>query len=283
MYDFFLGACPRGLDEEIQYLISVKRLLPRWINSIPDSEFASVATILHGLGARASQSGEKLCFIETGVGASTIALVFYAIKHHGIALTWDFNSKKGSEIRSVCVETLCTIFDANINSFWKLIGYNSRSPYLGIGIISEWTDRVHFTMHDSEHVWENIHGELELVNPFLRDGSIVVVDDAYYNFLHTDTAYINITRRKLGLSPIDLLQGNTTSLHSLEAENFLKQHWMEVKSVTGIYKQMCRNDVSIGYFGNELQVRSELGMEQVQQLESRFGAWEVASRLRLER
>lgn len=279
MYDFFLGSCPKSLDEEIQYLISVKRLLPRWINSIPDSEFASIATALHRLGNRVSQSGERLFLVETGVGASTIALAFYAIKHHGLALTWDFNSKKGSEVRSVCTETICTIFDANINSFWKLIGYNSRSPYLGIGIISEWTDRVHFSMHDSEHVWENINGELKLVNPFLRDGSIVVVDDAYYNFLHTDTAYINITRKKLGLSPIEPLQGNTTSPHSLEAENFLKQHWMEVKSATDIYKKMCGNDVSIAYFGNELQVRSELGMEQVQQLEGRFGAWEVASRL----
>lgn len=137
MYDFFLGSRPLSLDQEIQYLISVKRLLPRWVNSIPDSEFASIATILHNLGNRAAESGEKLCLIETGVGASTLALAFYSIKHQGIALTWDFNSKKGSEIRSACTETMCTLFDANINSSWKLIGYNSRSPYLGIGIISE--------------------------------------------------------------------------------------------------------------------------------------------------
>lgn len=282
MYDFYLGTCPGSLDEEIRYLISVKRLLPRWVNSIPDSEFASVATILHELGEKASKAGEKPCFIETGVGASTIALVFYAIKHRGLALTWDFNSRKGSEIRSACVETICSVFDANINSFWKLIGYNSRSPYLGIGITSEWTDRVHFSMHDSEHVWENIHGELELVNPLLRDGSIVVVDDAYYDFLHTDTAYINIARKKLGLPPIDLIHGNKTKPHYSEAEDFLKQRWKEVRPVTGRYREMCRNDVSVSYFSNELQVRSDLGMEQVQQLEHRFGAWELASRFQPE-
>lgn len=278
MYDFFLGSRPQNLDEEIHYLISVKRLLPRWINSIPDSEFAAIATVLHNLGNRADHAGEKLCLVETGVGASTLALVFYSIKHKGLALTWDFNSKKGSEIRSACTETICTVFDTNINSAWKLIGYNSRSPYLGIGIISEWTRSVHFTMHDSEHVWENVKGELELVEPFLKDGSVVAVDDAYYSFLHTDTAYINITRRKLGLPPIPAIPGNTCNPHAIEAEAFLRQRWSEVKSVTEEYKQACRSDVSIGYFGNELQVRSSLGMEQVQQLENRFAAWEVASR-----
>jgi hypothetical protein len=278
MYDFYLGSRPKTLDEEIHYLISVKRLLPRWINSIPDSEFAAIATILHNLGNRAEKNGEKLYLIETGVGASSLALAFYSIKHHGTALTWDFNSKKGSEIRSACSETICTLFDTNINSAWKLIGYNSRSPYLGIGIISEWTDTVHFTMHDSEHVWDNVEGELDLVAPFLKDGSVVAVDDAYYDFLHTDTAYINITRKKLGLQPIEPIKDNTSKPHAIEAENFLKQRWQQVKSITGDYKTGCRNDVSIGYFSNELQVRSALGMEQVQQLENRFGAWEVTTR-----
>jgi hypothetical protein len=279
MYDFFLGSRPQDdLDEEIHYLVSVKRLLPRWINSIPDSEFVAIATTLHKLGKHASEAGEKLCLIETGVGASTLALAFYAIKHQGLALTWDLNSKKGSEIRSVCTETICTVFDTNINSAWKLIGYNSRSPYLGIGIISEWTDKVHFTMHDSEHVWENVKGELELVEPYLRDGSVVALDDAYYQFLHTDTAYINIARRKLGLHPIQPIEGNACNRHAVEAENFLKARWGQVKPITEQFKQDCHKDVSIAYFGNELQALSSLGMEQIQQLESRFAAWEVRSR-----
>ena len=117
-----------------------------------------------------------------------------------------------------------------------------------------------------------------MVVPFLKDGSVVAVDDAYYDFLHTDTAYINITRKKLGLKPIDLLDGNASKSHALETENFLKQYFQHVKSVTDEYKKNCQNDLSISYFGNELNIRSLLGMEQVKQLESRFGAWEVLSR-----
>lgn len=279
MYDFYLGSQPKNLDEEIHYLISVKRLLPRWINSIPDSEFAAIVKILHNLGNRSTERGEKLFLVETGVGASSLALAYFAMKHQGIGLTWDFNSKKGSEIRCACTETIGTLFDSSINSAWKLIGYNSRSPYLGIGIISEWTDTVHFTMHDSEHVWDNVEGELELVEPFLKDGSVVAVDDAYYNFLHTDTAYINLTRKKLGLKAVAPIEGNVCRAHSTEAEEFLKKRWRMVESVTLEYQKNCHNDVSIGYFSNELQVRSSLGMEQVKQLETRFGAWKVESRL----
>ncbi len=278
MYDFFVGSRPRSLDEEVRFLVSVKRLLPRWVNSIPDSEFAAIVLLLHELGNRAEKNGEKLCIAETGVGASTLALVFYAIKHKGLAVTWDFNSKKGSEIRSACTETICAVFDTNINNAWKLIGYNSRSPHLGIGVLREWTDRVHFMMHDSEHVWENVNGELELINQFLQDGSVVAVDDAYYDFLHTDTAYINISRKKLGLKPIDPIVGNQVEAHSIEAEKFLKLRWNDVVPVTETYRELCRNDVSIGYFGNELQLRGDLGNEKVKQLESRFAAWEVSGR-----
>ena len=279
MYDFYLGSQPKSLDEEIHYLISVKRLLPRWINSIPDSEFAAIVKILYNQGNQASAKGERLFLVETGVGASTLALVYYAMKHNGVALTWDFNSKKGSEIRSACAETIGTLFHHGINSAWKLIGYNSRSPYLGIGIISEWTDTVHFTMHDSEHVWENVVGELELVEPFLKNGSVVAVDDSYYDFLHTDTAYINLIRKKLGLKSIDPIQGNVSRAHWIETEDFLNRRWGNVKSLIGEYQQNCQNDVSIGYFSNELHIRSSLGMKQVKQLEFRFGAWEVSSRL----
>jgi hypothetical protein len=279
MYDFYLGSRPQSLDEEIHYLISVKRLLPRWVNSIPDSEFASIVKILHDLGDLCDRRGQKLFLVETGVGASSLALAYFAMKHKGTALTWDFNSKKGSEIRCACNETIGTLFDSSINSAWRLIGYNSRSPYLGIGIISEWTDTVHFTMHDSEHVWENVEGELRLVEQFLRDGSVVAVDDAYYTFLHTDTAYINLTRKKLGLNPVNQIEGNSSRAHSVEVENFLQKRWASVESLIGEYQKNCINDVSIGYFSNEIQLRSTMGMAQVQQLETRFGAWKVGSRL----
>ncbi|MEO5334917.1 MAG: hypothetical protein H7839_23130, partial [Magnetococcus sp. YQC-5] len=202
MYEFFLGGRPNNIDEEIKFLVSVKRLLPRWVNSIPDSEFIAIAMIVRDVSENAARRGEKVCLVETGVGASSLILVYYAIKHQGMAFTWDFNSKKGSEIRTACAETIGMVFDDNINNFWRMIGYNSKSPYLGIGILSEWVDKVHFVMHDSEHVWENVRDELDLANQFLNDGSVVALDDAYYSFLHTDMAYINIVRKRFGLNPV---------------------------------------------------------------------------------
>lgn len=279
MYDFYLGVAPRTLDEELQYLLAVKRLLPRWINSVPDMQFIAICRLLHQVGALAESQGERLCVVETGTGASSIALAYYAMKHNGLAFTWDFNSKKGSEVRSACVETFGNLFpEQSISSAWRLIAYHSLSAHLGLPAIKEWSPVVHFSYHDSEHTWANLGQELTLVDPFLKDGSIVCIDDAYYEFLHTDEAYLNVMRRKQGLPPVAQLADNRTLPHYQEFENLLRTRWSEMTFVGEAYRAACRDDLSIAYFSNELAVRSELGMDKVRQLETRFSAWQVSKR-----
>lgn len=49
MYDFILGdkaTILKNAEEEKKFLLSVKRMLPRWCNSIPDSEFLAIYDIL---------------------------------------------------------------------------------------------------------------------------------------------------------------------------------------------------------------------------------------------
>lgn len=278
MYEFYLGSVPRNFDEESQYLLSVKRLLPRWINSVPDMQFLAICRLLHDLGTQTDKQKERLCLVETGTGATSIALAYYAMKHKGLAFTWDFNTKKGSEIRSACVETFGNLFSQSLNSYWRLIGYHSLSPHLGLPVIQEWSPVVHFSYHDSEHTWKNLGQELESIDPFLRDGSIVSIDDAYYEFLHTDEAYLNVMRRKLALPAVPQLENNRSLPHYQEFENLLRARWEDMTFVGEAYRVACRDDLSIAYFSNELQVRSDLGMDKVRQLETRFSAWQVARR-----
>lgn len=73
MYDFMLGTKEEIQSHEKDFLVAVKRMLPRWLNSIPDSEFISICDLADSQGEKYSNN-EKMVFVETGVGASTLAL-----------------------------------------------------------------------------------------------------------------------------------------------------------------------------------------------------------------
>lgn len=280
MFDFYFGDYPKTLGEEIGYLVSVKRTLPRWCNSIPDAEFSAICKILYGLGKAAERTRRRLVLVETGAGASSLALAYYALKYKGVAYSWDMNGEKGSVMRTACTETICKVVDRSINRHWKFVAYDTLSPYAGLSILKELTDHVDFIFHDSQHVLDVLLRELSAVDRYLGSGSVVAVDDAYYAFGHTDTAYINITRQKLNLAPIGSLPDNQTKPFYIEVERFLKERWKKVKSLSQNYKLLCHKDVSIAYFGNELTVRRNLGMKRVKELENRFGCWQVGERKR---
>ena len=46
MYDFYFGTKNEVLQDELAFLLSIKRMLPKWVNSIPDSEFIAFCEIL---------------------------------------------------------------------------------------------------------------------------------------------------------------------------------------------------------------------------------------------
>ena len=144
MYDFYFGEISDIQDDEKGFLLSVKRMLPKWCNSIPDSEFLALAELLDERGKQVVKEKKKYVIVETGAGASTIAIAYYALKYDGIAFSWEMNGEKGSLLRTVCNETLCNVINKNINTHWKLVAYNSLSLYLGLPILSELVDHVNF-------------------------------------------------------------------------------------------------------------------------------------------
>ena len=70
------------------------------MNSIPDSEFLALGDIAKNIKSK------KSIFVETGCGASTLVLLFYAMKNNGKLYTWEINQEKTSLIRSMCNETI---------------------------------------------------------------------------------------------------------------------------------------------------------------------------------
>jgi len=270
MYDFYFGTKKEISEDEEKYLISIKRMLPKWMNSIPDSEFLA----LH----RVAETGERQSpvFAETGLGASTIVLLFNAIKKGGVLYSWDTNSEKASQIRTVCTETICKYFECDINKHWKVVNYFSTSPYAGLSVLSELNLKIDLFFHDSEHVLDVILDELDVVSTVMASDGIICMDDANYSFKHTNTAYINIVRKKLGLSAIEELQGNSSDDFYIEVEKYLREKFSSVVKIDDTYKSEYQNDIFFKYFNNEFQIKADLKMENSESLQHRFDAWRVS-------
>jgi hypothetical protein len=269
MYDFYFGDKEEIRSDEEKFLISVKRMLPKWVNSIPDSEYLALHRVVTGV-----KKSEPV-FVETGLGASTIVLLFNAIKKGGALYSWDTNAEKASLVRTVCSETICRYFECDVNKHWNSVNYLSTSPYAGLAILSELGLGVDLFFHDSEHVLDVIICELEAIAPLLTEGSFVCMDDANYNFKHTNTAFINIIRKKLSLPPVEELKDNESSEFYIEVEKYLGSKFEGVEKLKDTYKAEFKDDIYFTYFNNELNIKADLKMENLEKLEHRFDAWRI--------
>ena len=211
MFDFYFGPKPTTLDDEVMYLTSVKRTLPRWCNSIPDAEFGAICEILHHVGAESAAAARPLVLVETGSGASTLALAYYAMKHAGVAYSWDMNGAKVSVIRSACTETFGAIFEAGVPRHLKAVAYHSLSPYAGLPILRDLTDHIDFAFHDSEHVSDTLTAELDRScpsAPLLASTTRIMLSDIPTR--RTSTSYVrNWACRRFRRSPV------TIPIHSM--------------------------------------------------------------------
>ena len=68
MYDFYFGSQKDINNDEEKYLLSIKRMMPKWMNSIPDTEFIAINEVSKKV------EKENPVFVETGLGASSIIL-----------------------------------------------------------------------------------------------------------------------------------------------------------------------------------------------------------------
>lgn len=277
MYDFYFGSREEIGHDEVKFLISIKRMMPRWVNSLPDSEFIALAKLLDEQGA-ASKPDRKFIAVETGAGASTLAFIFYALKHNGLAMTWDLNGEKGSLIRTICTETIGNYFRKHIDEHWKFVAFDSLSQYLGLPILKEFVDHVDLFFHDSEHVWNTVKGELETIMPLLRDGAVIALDDANQDFLNTNIAYINTFRKKLGLPSIKGPEGNTSRPFYIETEQLLRDRWKVVEYLPDEYKEKYLTDPYFLYYNSEFDIKANLGTERTEKLDHRFDSWRISKR-----
>jgi len=275
MFDFYFGTDEEIEADEEKYLLSIKRMLPKWCNSIPDSEYIALFRLCE---ERARECAPPI-IVETGVGASTIVLAFCAMKHFGILYSWDISGEKGSYLKSVMVDTICKYFKLDINEFWKFIAYNSGDSHLGIPVIKELEIQIDFSFHDSKHTLLNLMNEIDLCYDLYADGAIIAIDDGSYTNFYENFSYINILRKKLGLDPVENPDDNICAPFHMEIEESLKLDWESVEHIDDDYKKMYKEDMWFKYFANEFDEKVKFGMEVPDTLEHRFDAWRVNGRI----
>lgn len=268
MYDFYFGEKNDIKRNENLYLISIKRMLPKWMNSIPDSEFIALGNIAKLI------KKNKPIFVETGSGASSLILCFYAMKTNGKLYTWDTNPEKTSQLRSAFNETIARYFNKNINDHWITINASSVSKYCGLGMLEELKLKINLFFHDSEHVLQTILSEINLVNKILDNNAYVCIDDANYKFKKINTGYSNIIRKKLGLKKI-FEKNNESDYFFKEVESNLKDNFKKVIKINDSYKKNFEKDIYFKYFQNELNIKSKMKMENISILQHRFDAWQI--------
>ena len=80
---------------------------------------------------------KQLVLLETGSGASTLAMFLHCALFGGTMYSWDTNASKGSFLRSVISESIGRILSVDVNKIWTFIPFNSVDPNIGIRVLKE--------------------------------------------------------------------------------------------------------------------------------------------------
>lgn len=271
MYDFYFGTKKDIDSDPKKYLLTIKRMLPKWCNSIPDSEYLALYDILSDL-----ELPNNSVFVETGSGASTVVLCYFALKTNGELYTWDISGSKLFYLRSVLNDTLMRHFtNNNISNHWKYVAFNSNSEFAGLNMLKELNKKVKACFFDSEHTLTVLMKELKTVCEVLDDIAVVAMDDGNYSYKFHNTAYINMVRKKLNLPPISEPSDNACRHFWQEAHDYLKSRFRDVEYLKDNYKKAYKSDIYWAYYKADEEIRAGLCMEKTEDLEHRFDAWKV--------
>ena len=269
MYDFNFENKKNIKKNPEKFLIFVKRLLPRWANGIPDSECVAIFKTLKIMNKK------KLTLLETGSGASTLAMFLYCALYGGKMYSWDTNASKGSFLRSVISESIGRILDTDVNRVWTFIPFNSTDPNIGIRVLKELNIKADFCFFDSWHTLDQVLLELKEFETIASSKFILAFDDAYYTKRRINYSYINMLRTKLGLKLLKEPSYNISKPFYVEIENYLKLKYKKVKKIKDYYKQNYKKDIFFEYFSSDRKFMNKMGMEEKKKLKHRFDAFIV--------
>ena len=243
MYNFHYDTKNKILKNPESFLIFVKKLLPRWLNGIPDSECLAIFKIL-----QKTKSNKNVVPIETGCGASTLAIFLHCCLNNKKFFSWDTNGTKGSYLRSIINESMCQPLNIDINQVWKFIPYNSTDKFLGIEVLKEMNLKSNFGFFDTSHTLKQVLQEIECFDKIAANQFVIALDDAYYRKKNINFTYLNIIRSKIGLKRIKEPKNNICEPFYVEVYNYLSKKYSSAKKINDYYKLNFKNDDWFKYY-----------------------------------
>lgn len=271
MYDFSFGSIEKIKEDPEKFLIFVKRLLPRWANGIPDSECLAIFRVLNEF------RGQNPVLIETGSGASSIAMFLHCALYGGEMYSWDTNGSKGSYLRSVVSESIGRVLGVDVHKIWKFIAFNSTDKNVGISVLSELGKQANFGYFDSWHTLDHLLDEISAFETVASKDFIIALDDAYFKKRHTNYQYVNMLRNKLALGPVTEPVDNICRPYYLEINDYLSERYRDVTFIEDTYKKEFKDDVFFEYYSGDRDYMNLLGLEEEENLNHRFDAIKVRS------
>ena len=270
MYNYVFGGDLEKNPKE--FLIFVKRLMPRWVNSIPDSECVAIFEMLKKLRLKKKK---PLTIVETGCGASTIAMLVHCSIYGGEVYSWDINQSRGSFLRNLFSETIGIHFNKDINKIWNFIGFDSIDPNIGISILKEKKRKADFGFFDSLHTTDHVKKELREFLKISSNRFIAAFDDAYLNKKYINVGYINVMRMKLKLKKIKEPENNLSGAIWEEAFKLLKEKFKKVKVIKNSFKKNSKKDIYFDYFSPDRNIGMKTKMEEDSKRSDTFVALQI--------
>ena len=269
MYDFHFGDKEEIIKNPEDFLLFCKRMLPRWINGIPDSECIAIYRTLGSI------TTDKPVLLETGCGASTLAMFLFAVLNDGVVFSWDTNGSKGSFLRSVISEVMCRPLEVDLYNYWNFIGFDSTSEHAGIKVVSELGYKADYGYFDSWHTLNHLMSEIKSFEAISNESFIIALDDAYYTCRHDNYSYMNMIRKKMKLPPVSEPKSNICNPFYEEVQDYLKTNYQRVEKLHDSYKDNYKDDIFFEYFSGDRQAMNKIGMEKSSLLEHRYDCWRI--------
>ena len=151
MYDYIFSSKKYIKKYPEEFLIFIKHLLPRYCNSIPDS---MAITIFREVRKFKNKKG---IILETGIGASTMALFLACYLNKTSFISYEISRSKVTLFKKILRQSICKYLKINLNKIWKPVVINSLDNKKGIPALKK---NVIFSYIDSNHELNHLEKEI---------------------------------------------------------------------------------------------------------------------------
>jgi len=248
MFDYIYSEKKDILRNPEKFILFVKKLLPKYANSLPDS---AAITLFREIKKLKKNSNNII--IETGVGASTIAMFVAAYILKKKFYTFDINPDKIALIRQVINDAICKPLKINIFDYWTYVPSNSLDKYSGIPSLGELKSKPQFGFFDSFHTNEYLKKEVTEFIKIASNEFIIGIDDGnHVNSRFFPFGYTNMIRQKIGLKKITNPKENLSPAFFVDIKKVLKKKCSYSKRIKTFFEKNFQNDMWFHYFGADI-------------------------------